>query len=115
MEEGDSPPPGGAEGSQNPDENPRAFHQDGENPPTPQIQNPSNPPQTTFTYLDPQEGWDTVDNRDTSETTSLPPPPPLQTGIPHHNTQAINTDSPVVYTREADVAMTLRPQTPPPI
>src|SRR5438128_2404268 len=109
MEAGESPPPGGAEESQNPVENPRAPQQEGENPPTPQqqFQNPSTPSQTTL------ESWGLEDNS-TSETTSLPPPPSFQTGIPHVN---IQVDSPVVnptYTSETtDVIMTTRPKTPP--
>src|SRR5438132_5021406 len=124
MEEDHSPPPGGAAETQNPEEKPRAFQQGSENPLVPQelTQNPSTPSQTTY---NPQSGWDVTDlvERDWDgnpiQTTSAPPPPPLQTGIPHHNIQVIeNTDSPLVnptYTgRETEVTMATRPQTPPP-
>src|SRR5437660_12436584 len=127
MEEDHSPPPGGAAETQNPEEKPRAFQQESENPLVPQelTQNPSTPSQTTYTYFNPQSGWDVTGlvardwDGNPIQTTSDPPPPPSQTGIPHHNIQVIeNTDSPLVdptYTgRETEVTIATRPQTPHP-
>src|SRR5207244_496843 len=102
-----------------------APQQEGENPSLPQQQgqNPSDPPQDTVIF-EPLDAWDvqglaTDLEGNVVENISLPPPPPLQTGIPHFNIRIEeNTDSPVVdptYTGETtDVTMTLRPQTPPP-
>src|SRR5437773_508430 len=119
MEKDPAPPPGGATDSKNPDEKPRAFQMDSESTSTPHPKTLTvadlQAPTEGFSFFDtptPNPEQDPVDTPTDNPLT----PPPLQTGIPHHNTQVIeNTDSPVVnpaYTGEDDVTMAIRPQTP---